>query len=161
MVLTDRKLVIDALTKEKRTESGKETFLVKGDLVLDSDTVYYGNLHVYGRIVDKEKHSLKVIGDVFSRGIEIGGDIEVTGNLHTLDISAHNVTANAMYVLNVKAHVMNSNSDILVSGNANVNGIFSKGKIEILGSLTALHAQGSPLIYDQKLFAQKKSKVAC
>jgi hypothetical protein len=136
----------------------KET-VIKGDLILEKNTEYPGDLYVYGRIISKDSHSLKVNGNAFSRGIEIKGDIEVIGSLHTLNMTAHDVAANgAILAFDITAHAVTSNRDIIISSNADVNSIIAKGRLEIGGSLTTSHAEGIPLVYDAKLFRIKKSK---
>ncbi len=78
--------------------TGKKTYTVHGNLILDKDSHYDGNLEVEGSIfgIDKKLFSLTVEGNIKALGIE-------AQDINAEDINAENIDARDINAYNIKA----------------------------------------------------------
>ncbi len=97
--------------------TGKKTYTVHGNLILDKDSHYDGNLEVEGSIfgIDKKLFSLTVEGNIKALGIEaqdINAEDINAENIDARDINAYNIKAGDINARNINAEDINASGKI-------------------------------------------------
>ncbi len=115
------------ITETEDTTTGMKTYTVHGNLILDKDFHYVGNLVVEGSIscIDEKMFSLKVEGNIEALDIR-AGDIDALG-IKARNIKAGNIDAWDIEALDIRAGDIDARNiaagDIAASGNIKAENI--------------------------------------